>query len=320
MGTVFQFREPYPDFDPATFCAGLGFPATIDYANSSWNRRTGVFTLALNETLSTAEQMEVVALIDDSATTQVNGTTSARGTDSEFLGIGVGSGYATWLGTTAGGFNVLDSGGSLRVVRGDDPVADDDLVTLRYFNLYASGVSDGDKGDITVSGGATVWTIDNGAVTRAKMAAMSTQRVLGRDSGGSGVVEEVGISAILDWISSTRGAILFRGAASWSAATPSTAGYIWTSNGPGADPSWQAAGGISDGDKGDITVSGSGATWTIDNAAVTLAKMADLAEARIIGRASGAGTGVPTALTAAQVSTILGASPADNAALVWMGF
>ena len=63
-------------------------------------------------------------------------------------------------------------------------------------------------------------------------------------------------------------------------------------------------GGVTDGDKGDITVSGSGATWTLDAGVVTLAKMADLATSTILGRAT-AGTGSPEALTAAQVRTIL---------------
>jgi hypothetical protein len=66
-----------------------------------------------------------------------------------------------------------------------------------------------------------------------------------------------------------------------------------------------ASAGVADGDKGDITVSGSGSTWTIDDDVVDNAKAADMAEATIKGRADGAGTGDPTDLTAAQVRTII---------------
>jgi hypothetical protein len=71
---------------------------------------------------------------------------------------------------------------------------------------------------------------------------------------------------------------------------------------------------VSDGDKGDVVVSGSGATWTIDanavtetkiiNDAVTDAKLANMAEATVKGRAAGAGTGDPTSLSAAQLRTL----------------
>ena len=63
-------------------------------------------------------------------------------------------------------------------------------------------------------------------------------------------------------------------------------------------------GGVSDGDKGDVTVSGGGTAWAIDADAVTNAKLADMATARIKGRTT-AGTGDPEDLTAAQARGIL---------------
>jgi len=76
----------------------------------------------------------------------------------------------------------------------------------------------------------------------------------------------------------------------------------------------KVAGGIDDGDKGDIVVSNSGATFTIDNGvvstgkiadnAVTMAKLQDLDQNTIFGRIA-SGSGNPTALTAANVRTMI---------------
>jgi hypothetical protein len=63
-------------------------------------------------------------------------------------------------------------------------------------------------------------------------------------------------------------------------------------------------GGVTDGDKGDITVSGGGAAWIIDTGAVSLDKLADIATDTFLGRDT-AGTGVPEVLTAAQARGIL---------------
>lgn len=147
-------------------------------------------------------------------------------------------------------------------------------------------LNDGDKGDITVTGDGATWNIDAGAVGTAELAAdavtsakildgtiatgdiaddavtfaktqnIATSRILGRTTAASGNIEELTVSSPL---SLTAGAL--------SLAT---------------------------GDRGDITVSGGGATWDIDagavgtpeiaDDAVTFAKMQNIATDRVLGR------------------------------------
>ena len=66
-----------------------------------------------------------------------------------------------------------------------------------------------------------------------------------------------------------------------------------------------SGGGVTDGDKGDITVSGGGATWTIDPDVVTYAKMQNVsATSRFLGRIT-AGAGDTEELTGTQATTLL---------------
>lgn len=82
------------------------------------------------------------------------------------------------------------------------------------------------------------------------------------------------------------------------------------------------SGGLSDGDKGDITVSGSGATWTIDANAVTFAKMQALTAARILGRTDASGgncqeisIGSGLLLSGTTLSCTISSPPANTDAL-----
>lgn len=121
------------------------------------------------------------------------------------------------------------------------------------------GISDGDKGDITVSGGGATWNIDSatitateiasnavgseeiagGAVTFAKMQNISAARVVGSIAGGNAA--ELTASNVLDLIGSTRGTVLYRGAVAWTALAVGADGQVLTTHGAGADPTWETA-------------------------------------------------------------------------------
>lgn len=99
-------------------------------------------------------------------------------------------------------------------------------------------IADGDKGDITVSGGA--WTIDNDVVTYAKLQnASATSRILCRKTAGAGDYEEGTLSEVLDFIgSAAQGDILYRGASAWARLGAGTSGQILKTQGAGANPAW----------------------------------------------------------------------------------
>jgi hypothetical protein len=129
------------------------------------------------------------------------------------------------------------------------------------------GLTDGDKGDITVGGSGTTLTIDNDVVTFAKMQNVATDRLLGRDSASSGDVEEITVGGGLEFTGS--------GGIQRSALT------------------------------GEVTAAAGNNATTIANGAVTLAKMANLAQDQVIGRVT-ASTGVPETFTVtAAARTVL---------------
>lgn len=64
-------------------------------------------------------------------------------------------------------------------------------IYYKQASSIAANLPDGDKGDITVSGSGATWTIDGRAVTYGKIQNVTTSRILGRISAGSGSIEEL---------------------------------------------------------------------------------------------------------------------------------
>lgn len=101
---------------------------------------------------------------------------------------------------------------------------------------------------LTNNGGTPTWALVDlaagvtGLLPYANFVnATATQRLLGRNTAGSGIWQEVTLTQLLDWVGSpAQGDLLYRNATGWARLGAGTSGFFLKTQGAGADPLWAA--------------------------------------------------------------------------------
>ncbi len=104
---------------------------------------------------------------------------------------------------------------------------------------YLVANSHPDLANASVLGAGALLDYTSGGGVFDLYVSFSTDQVLaGRTSSGAGEGEELTISQVLDWLGSTQGSILYRGASAWTVLLPGTSGQALVTNGAGSNPAW----------------------------------------------------------------------------------
>jgi hypothetical protein len=132
----------------------------------------------------------------------------------------------------------------------DASVTTSKLVDL---NVTTAKIADGNVTNAKLADGSvTTAKIGSGAVDNTKVGTnvllfsniqqIATQRLVGRNTAGTGDMEQVTATQVLDWLGATQGQILYRDASAWAPLAPGAVGQVLKHAGSAANPSW--AGGM----------------------------------------------------------------------------
>lgn len=159
----------YSDDNGTTYVGGTQYTSTND---------TTAVDICAAPGASTVRDIDYLSIRNrDTAAATVTVMVDVSATDSEIVKATLAVGDSLVY-SHGNGWNTIDSAGQVKS------------------SATGGGVSDGDKGDITVSASGATWTIDNDVVTYAKMQNVSaTDKVLGRSTAGAGDVEEIACTA-----------------------------------------------------------------------------------------------------------------------------